>query len=530
MSDRPYADSSSPQSIPVLSAGITVAVWAAILGVAFGSLHLFYTRGLTQLYGDTLAHMEGARRVFDSLTPGYPGTGSVWLPLFHLLAAPLALNDHLWRTGLAGSLISVAAFCLSAWFLFRLALEMSASLAAAFVTLAVFLFCPSMLYLASTPMTEPLAILWAVLAVYGLFRFQMSGHTLCVVGAAVAALLGTWTRYGEWYVLPFAALFVLLARKDAWRVRFRHAVLFSLIAGAGPVLWILHDAISYGNPLDFYNGPDSAQAIYAYQVATTAFRYPTDGSILISVRYYVEDLRLIMGPWCLVLAALGLMLWMIERRYRTRRAATLLLLVLFPFYIQAMAGAAVALYVPTYFPHSYYNLRYGIEMLPGIALLASFVISPTLSRGFQTGMLAVCLAVLGVQNAWMFAGGARQLPVVKEGLLNTPCNTRPDQALIAFFRSHYDGQTILMQSGEWPCVAPTLGIPYRRILSGGNRKYWRQIPNGAQKLVEWVVSGERDPVDILMRAYPKAFRDFEPVYHEDFPQLQSITIYRRKGG
>ncbi|HVB28998.1 MAG TPA: hypothetical protein VNG91_04230, partial [Terriglobia bacterium] len=232
MSDRPYADSSSPQSIPVLSAGITVAVWAAILGVAFGSLHLFYTRGLTQLYGDTLAHMEGARRVFDSLTPGYPGTGSVWLPLFHLLAAPLALNDHLWRTGLAGSLISVAAFCLSAWFLFRLALEMSASLAAAFVTLAVFLFCPSMLYLASTPMTEPLAILWAVLAVYALFRFQMSGHTLCVVGAAVAALLGTWTRYGEWYVLPFAALFVLLARKDAWRVRFRHAVLFSVIAGA----------------------------------------------------------------------------------------------------------------------------------------------------------------------------------------------------------------------------------------------------------------------------------------------------------
>ncbi|HET7102186.1 MAG TPA: hypothetical protein VFJ52_13620, partial [Terriglobia bacterium] len=348
--------------------------------------------------------------------------------------------------------------------------------------------------------------------------------------AAVAAFFGTLTRYSGWYFLPFAALFVLLARKGLWRVRLRRAALFSVIAGLGPALWMLHNAITAGNPLEFYNGSNSAQAIYAHQVATTAFRYPTDGSILLSARYYVEDLKLILGPWLLVLAALGLMMWMLERRFRTRRAAALLLLVLLPFYIQAMAGAAVALYVPTYFPHSYYNLRYGIEMLPGIALLASFVISPALSRSFQTGMLVACLAVLGAQNVWMLAGGVRKLPVVREGILNTPCNTQPDQALIAFFRRHYDGQRILMQPGEWPCVAPTLDIHFRNILSGSNRSYWRKLPDGAQKLVEWIVSGEGDPVDILMRAYPGAFNDFVPVYHRNFSREQSITIYRRKGG
>jgi hypothetical protein len=528
MSDRPYADTTPLQSNPVLPAGISVAVWAAILAVALGSLRFFYARGLTRLYGDTLAHMEGARRIFDSLTPGFSELGNVWLPMFHLLAAPLAINDHFWRTGLAGSLISTAAFSVTAWILFRLALEMNGSIASAIVTLTAFLLCPSMFYLATTPMTEPLAILWAVLAVYGLFRYQISGRTLCVVGAAFAAFFGTLTRYSAWYVLPFATLFVLLARKGSWRTRLRHAALFSVIAGAGPALWMLHEAIRYGNPLEFYNGPNSAQAIYAYQVATTAFRYPTDGNILVSARYYIEDLKLILGPWLLVLALLGAMMWAIERRYRTKRAATLLLLVLFPFYIQAMAGDAVGLYVPTYFPHSYYNLRYGIEILPGIALLASFVISPALSRNLRTGILVACLAVLGAQNAWMLAGGARKLSVVKEGILNTPCNTEPDQALIAFFKSHYDGQRILMESGEWPCVAPTLNIQYRNILSGDNLKYWRQIPNGAQKLVEWVVIAEGDPVNILMRAYPEAFKDFAPVYHRDIPQQQSITIFRRK--
>ncbi len=530
MSDRPYADSTPLQPNTILPAGVALAVCAAILAVALGSLHFFYTRGLTQLYGDTIAHMEGARRVFDSLTPGFAELGNVWLPLFHWLAAPLAINDHLWRTGLAGSLVSTAAFAVSAWFLFRLAIEMNGSVAAGFITLSAFLLCPSMFYLAGTPMTEPLAIMWAVLVVYGLFRYQMSGRTLCVIGAAVSAFFGTLTRYSAWYVLPFAALFVFLAYKKPWRHRLRSALLFSVIAGAGPALWMIHQAVTYGNPLEFYNGPNSAEAIYAYQVATTAFRYPTDGSIVLSARYYLEDLKLILGPWLLILALLGLLMWIVERRFRARRAATLLLLVLFPFYIQAMVGSGVALYVPAYFPHSYYNLRYGIELLPGIALLTSFVMSPSLSKHWRSGLLAVCFAALVSQNVWMLAGGARNLPVVKEGILNTPCNSGPTKALIAFFRQHYDGQRILMESGEWPCVAPTLDIHYRNILCTNNLKYWRQLRNGAQKLVGWVVAGENDSVDILMRAYPGAFKDFSPVYHRDFPQQQSITIFRRTSG
>lgn len=527
MSEPPDADSQFPQSNPILPTWIAVAVGTVIVVVAAATLYIFYSHGLTQLYGDTLAHMEGARRLFDSLTPGYPEIGSVWLPMFHLLAAPLAMNGHLWRTGLAGSLVSTTAFCVSAWFLFRLALEMNGRLVAGLVTLAVFLLCPSMFYLASTPMTESLSILWSILAVYGLFRFQISGRTMCLVGAAAAVFFGCLTRYGEWYVLPFATLFVFLARNDPWRVRLRRTALFSVIGAAGPALWIMHDAISYGNPLAFYNGPDSAQAVYAHQVATTAFRYPTDGSVLMSARYYIEDLRVILGPWCLVLAAFGIMMWILERCYRTRRAAALLLLILLPFYIQAMASAAVGLYVPAYFPHTYYNLRYGIEMLPGIALLASFAVVPSLPPRFQTILASILLAGLMVQNIWMVAGGLRQLPLVKEGILNTPCKSGPDQTLIAFFRKYYKGQEILMQSAEWPCFAPTLGIHYRKILCADNRPYWHKIPDGAQKQVEWIVSRQNDPVDILMKAYPQAFKDFAPVFHRHFPQQQSITVFRR---
>src|SRR5271157_4744579 len=136
-------------------------VAACIGAVTVAALSFFYSRGLTNIYGDAIAHMEGARRIFDSLTPGYAEIGSVWLPLFHLLAAPLALSDFLWKTGLAGSIVSSAAFAGTAWLLYRLGTAVNGGRAAGMLALAGILLSPNLLYLAGTPLTEPLAIFWA---------------------------------------------------------------------------------------------------------------------------------------------------------------------------------------------------------------------------------------------------------------------------------------------------------------------------------------------------------------------------------
>ncbi len=505
-----------------------VAAWSAIFLAALASVVFFYTRKLSNLYGDGIAHMEGARRLTDSLTPGYAEIGSVWLPVYHLMVAPLAVNDFLWRTGLGGSLVSTAAFAVAAWFIFRLGFEMNRNLAAAIVALAGFLFCPNMLYLASTPLTEPLAILWVVLVVYFLFRYQQGGHVGVLVAAGVAAFLGTLTRYDGWLLLPFAALVVLLARKGPWPVRFRHAILFSAIAGAGPVLWLLHNAVRFGNALEFYNGPFSAQAIYARQLATTAFRYPTDGSLLLSARYFLADLELVVGIWPLELALLGFVAWAVDRDQRARRSAALLFLVPFPFYLYSMAHAAVPLYVPTLFPHTYYNLRYGLEMLPAAALLPSFLLMPGLPTRVRRGLAAILLAVIVGQAVSTASRGARELAVTKEGVLNTPCRSQRQQAIIRVLRQKYDGQTVLTAVGKWPCVMPEVGIPFRKTLSEANRQYWARLRTEPEKWVAWIIRGDGDAADSLMQAYPEAFKDFDLIARETFPDEGSVAIYRRR--
>ena len=534
---------------------------AVALIVAAASLVCCYSLGVINTYGDSIAHMEGARRLFDSQTPGYPEIGTVWLPLFHILVAPLALSGFLWRTGLGGALVSSAAFVVSGWFIFRLAAGLNQNAAAGVAALTAFVICPDMDALAATPLTESLSIMWFVLMVYGLFRFQQTQQRRALLGAATAAFFGTLTRYDLWYVLPFAALFVLLAGErdsgfgvrgsgfaeraspaccsakpesptpksvSSWLERFKPVALFSVIAGAGPALWVLHNAVRFGNALEFYNGTFSAKAIYAHQIATTGFRYPTDGSFILSAHYYLADLQLIIGVWPLALAVLGLVAWAAETGARRQRAAGLLLLVPLPFYIQSMAHAAVALYVPTLPPGTYYNLRYGLEMLPAIAICCSFLISAHLPLKLRRACAVAVVALVAgqaVSNLW---AGVRELPVVKEGLLNSPCRSKAEQMVIRVLRAQYDGSLILMTVGKWPCVMPTLNIPFRQTLTESNRETWLQLPHQVDPAVGWIVRGEGDSTDKMMERYPDAFQDFELVAHEKSPPEDGVWIYRRK--
>lgn len=512
------------------SATLSAVSGLLIFSVVVGSLHFFYTHRLTNIYGDSLAHMEGARRISDSLTPGYAEIGSTWLPLFHLLVSPLAMNDRLWRTGLAGSLVSAVAFGFTAWLLFRLALGVSRNAAAGLAALAFVLLCPNLLYLAVTPLTESLAICWSVLAVYGLFRFQSTGSMRWLIGSALAVFMGTLTRYDAWYLLPFAALFVLWASPAPWTGRLRRAALFSVLAGAGPVLWLAHNAFAFGRPLEFYNGQYSAKAIYSHQLATTGFRYPTDGSLLLSARYYLEDCRLVMGTLPLELALLGLVAWLTDRGEWRRRVAALLLLVPMPFYVHSMAHAAVPIYVPTLFPHTYYNLRYGLEMAPAVAVLSSFLLAPRFSGKTRAVLLAAIVSAFAVQAILGVSRGARELVVVKEGILNTPCRSLRQQAILQRLRANYDGGIIIVSAGKWPCVNPELDIPFRKTISQTNREYWRALQLGPGPSVEWIIRGDGDKVDELMHAYPQAFRDFEVIERVTESGEGSVEIYRRRSG
>src|SRR6478672_11366568 len=88
--------------------------------VSIFSFLYYFRRGEVLLYGDAVAHINIARRVFDSRTPGLLQLGTVWLPLPHLLMIPFLVSMKMWRTGAGGSLPSMAAYVFSVIGTFRL--------------------------------------------------------------------------------------------------------------------------------------------------------------------------------------------------------------------------------------------------------------------------------------------------------------------------------------------------------------------------------------------------------------------------
>ena len=105
---------------------------------------------------DARAHLVVARRIFDSLTPGWQQIGAVWLPLPHVLNMIPVQVDAWYRTGASGTAISVLSMAAGAWALASLILRTTGSRSAAFAGAVLMMANPNVLYLQSTPMTEPL--------------------------------------------------------------------------------------------------------------------------------------------------------------------------------------------------------------------------------------------------------------------------------------------------------------------------------------------------------------------------------------
>src|ERR1700694_3092065 len=101
---------------------VRLLAWLATC-VSVISFLFYFQRGEVLLYGDAVAHLNIARRVFDSRTPGLLQLGTVWLPLPHLLMIPFLLSDSAWQSGIGGSIPSMVAYALGAAGIFRLVRE-----------------------------------------------------------------------------------------------------------------------------------------------------------------------------------------------------------------------------------------------------------------------------------------------------------------------------------------------------------------------------------------------------------------------
>jgi len=213
--------------------------------VSAAALAWFHGNGYLLYYGDAQAHLNIARRIIDSRTPGPFQFGTVWLPLPHAAMLPFVRFDDWWRSGLAGGIPSAIAFTLASGFLFASVRRIFSSSLVAWTAMALFLTNPNALYLQSTAMTEAyfFAALFALLYFSHLARQKRSSWAAAAAGLACCA--ATLCRYEGWFLIPFVALYLLTTRS------IRPAFVFTALASIGPVSWLAHNLYYYSDALEF---------------------------------------------------------------------------------------------------------------------------------------------------------------------------------------------------------------------------------------------------------------------------------------
>ncbi|MBZ5576892.1 MAG: glycosyltransferase family 39 protein [Acidobacteriia bacterium] len=477
---------------------------------------MFSAHGGLFFYGDAEAHWDIARRIVDSRTPGYDQIGTVWLPLPHLLLAPLAAIDTWWRNGLAAALPSALSFVVAGGFLFSAVRRIFDSAAAAAST-AVFAGNPNLLYLQSTAMTEAIFFACLMALLYFTIRFQETQGWGAVAGAGVACCLGALTRYEAWFLIPFvAAYFLFQATRKRWAV----AALFGILATLGPAYWLAHNWWLSGDLLEFYRGPYSAIAI---QGPAT---YPGRGNWALSWLYFRTAAELCAGAGLWWIGLAGIAATLVKRVFWPVALFALPAL----FYVWSMHSAATPIFVPTLWPNTYYNTRYGLAALPLLSLAAAGLVALSPRRAHVAAAVVVAAAGVGY---WALHSSPEQWVAWKESRVNSEGRRTWVRETAEYLAPRYDrGSGILSASGEFRAVYRELGIPLRESLSNDNGLLWLATVRRPEIFLwqEWALAIGGDAVEQSVeraRSYGIRYRLEKTIPIKDSP---AIEIYRRIGG
>ena len=559
--------------------------WYVALGaacVSIVSFLIFLHRGEILLFGDAVAHINIARRVFDSRYPGLLQLGTVWLPLPHLLMMPFVVVNTWWRTGAAASIPSMVAYVLGVVGIFRLTRRaMSAAgfsstktkLTASFAA-AIYGLNPSLLYLQATAMTESLYLALFIWSVVYFSEFWLAGRGrgaenqtdtgslrkcgLCLLGTCL-------TRYDGWFVAAVIAVLVILmiprlASKERTRtwgtsrsespdspvsiIQTTHAreasvrgtalfrsrsivwpvAIFLILISIGPILWLGYNAIVYKNALEFANGPYSAKAIEQKTAIPGYPPHPGTRNLVVAAAYFSKAalFSVAEGNWqqgWLWLAALGTA-WVIWQKGKL--AALLLLWLPLPFYMLSVAYGGVPIFTPTWWPFSLYNIRYGVQLLPALAVFpavaAAFLVSMMVTNTGKRMIALLAVAFVAVSYAGVWRAGPAAF---REAWVNSRTRLLLESQLAEELKKLPPDSSLLMYMGEHVGALENAGIPLRRAISEGSHRAWVQ-PADPQGLWERTLADPAAQVDFVI-----AF-DGDPVWRavhdRNLPEVARVEV------
>jgi hypothetical protein len=484
----------------------------------------FYGQGTTLGYKDMYSHLEIGRRVVVGQSTGFGQLGGIWLPLQHILMIPLVWNNFLYLTGLAGSLLSMAAYVTSVVAVFKIVRLLTGSRLGGYTAALVFGLNPGVLYLQSTALTELLMYAALLLAVLGVLKWLKTDNYNFLMLAAFSTFALTLTRYEGWVM---AIVLVAVVVYSCIRRGFPFAkgdqkgqgltLTFMFFALLGIVAWMVWNGLIFGDPMNWVKGEYSSSEQVSTQQLTQV------GDLQASVMTYYYGMLGNMPVVLMIAAVAGLIVLFIREKFSPESVLVMSTIVIIPFFMYGLFTGQQPMRVAQ-IDGDLYNLRFGVFAVIPASIMIGYLVGQATFKLVRP-VLAISAAVLvGAFFVVSFADNGEQIITQQEA--RSSINGMSEQAKVGDFLADKTRGRILMES--FNNERALFEVQPRVVYEGA--KFWDSAlidPTGARNAIDVIVMrtepGNTDKVyDDLYEA---------PVMYEYNQVLETdhYRVYEKKG-
>jgi hypothetical protein len=341
---------------------------------------------------------------------------------------PFSLVDLFFKTGLAGTFVSLPSIAITATILYKIIKAQTGISWIALLGACLYFLNPNILYLGITAMTEALFMLFFVVAAFyfqkcdtsDLFSsrldhyiFSIKKPIVCFDGpkqtlsskhksiisnnlfkCSFFVALATLCRYEAWPIPVVLALFIFLSLlrvrtidkgKEAWasnKKRLICSLTCVVLSFSGVILWISYNWIYYDSPLEFLFSPYYSAAALAMEGTNrdSLFLQPLNAAST-----YGENAFIFFGPVTIVGATLGYVVHRTSAPLEVHRREVIFLFLAIP----SLFSFLTLVFGIGEMNYWWFNSRFMIMLSPLLILLLSILIKRVTDKQLKNKSILV---------------------------------------------------------------------------------------------------------------------------------------------
>lgn len=490
-----------------MNAVLLLTILLTLISIA-SFLH-YHESGLSLAYNDARSRLDIGRRVVEGLKPGLAQLGSVWLPLPHILMIPTVWNDFMWHSGLSGAIQSMASFVATGVIIYLILKKIGVGMVGRLFGVLVFVANLNILYLQSTAMTELLLLATMTIASYEFLLWYEGQRLYNLIRCAFWVMLSTLVRYDGWFLFFYIAVLIIFKafQVSKWKLKdgFSRAeglfVFFCTLAGFGIFCWLVWNWAIFKDPLYFAFGEFSAHAQQSQLEDAGVLQTKKD--LLLSAKMYWFALAYNSITSTVILGLFGaIAMWTDKHLSSDRKIALTALLAPLIFNILALYLGHSVLFIQGISGNSWFNVRYGLMMMPSIAVFAGYFV-----HRFKPARIPVIGLFLFVA---IFVFGNGDAVTIDDGRVGSSQKNVSEVSDWLKDNARDKEGFVLISAASHDAIIFSSHLPMKKFIHEGTGKYWESATTSPDRWARWIIMRTYDNNDLTYRTVSKT--EWEEMY------------------